>query len=213
MAIRRSQVGNQDAWSKEDVIDGIKKFLKENKRFPKAMEFKTCLYLPTVRSIQRTFGGLIRLKKELGITENYHSGEYRSAIAKKINLRGQNDERKLGAELENIFGEVCVHYQGLAGSRKERFDFVVFHTKGKFGVDTFFPSDVINLGIIVGNKQKKYSLFPGLIYFVVMNEEITDDQIHKILQNKDNQLRENISVLTFGDFIKRMGDYQRLSIM
>lgn len=210
MAIRNSQMGNQDAWSRDDVVDGIKKFLEENKRFPKAVEFKSCPYLPTVRSIQRTFGGLIHLKKELGVTENYHSGEYRSAIAKKINLRGQDDERRLGTELENIFGEVCVHYQGLAGSKKERFDFVVFHTKGRFGVDTFFPSDVINLGIIVGNKQKKYLLFSGPIFFVVMNEEITEDQILQILEKKDNQLRENISVLTHREFLKRMGDYQRL---
>ncbi len=213
MDVRKSQGGKQLAWTREEVIAGISKFIEDNDRFPKGVEFDSFPYLPSVRSIQRTFGGLINLKKEMGISESYHSGEYRSAIAKKINLRGQKDEQMIGTELEKRFGEVCVHYQGLAGSRKERLDFVVYHKTGKFGVDTFFPEDIVNFGAIINIKQKKYQMFSNPIFFVVMNGSLTMAQIRDVLTRKDNALQKNISVLTLDSFLLELNKYQRREVL
>lgn len=213
MNIRQSQGGRQLAWTREEVIAGISKFIEEKKRFPKGIEFDSFPYLPSIRSIQRAFGGLVNLKKEMGVNESYHSGEYRSAIARKINLRGQMDEQAIGIELERRFGEVCVHYQGLAGSRKERLDFVVFHKLGKFGVDTFFPEDVVNLGAIINIKQRKYQRFENPIFFVVMNKSISPDQIQDVIRRKDNILQTNIVVLSLGAFMIKLEEFKRREVL
>lgn len=203
MAIRKAKIGKQAAWSKDEIVAGVKEFMDNNGRFPKAIEFDSNAFLPSARSIQRTFGGVIGLKNVLGITGDYHRGTYRSTLIRKINLRGYDDEQRVGAMLESRFGEVCVHRQGLAGNTSsERLDFIVFYRGGKFGVDTFFPDSVSNLAKIINIKQGKYQDFIHPIYFVVMNEIISQDEIDAVTANKTIPTKAGIFVMTKDAFIR-----------
>ena len=168
---------------------------------PKADEFDRYPYLPSARSIQRTFGGLIGLKKELNVVDNdYHRG-------------GRADELAVSKMLVKLFGEVAVHEQGAAGEdNKERFDFIVYYKDGKFAVDTFYPSTVGNLAKIVCIKAGKSNDFNGPIYLVVRNVDITGDVINHLISNKTQQLKSNLTVLTYKDFFERIQDYPVLTI-
>src|SRR5437870_8408763 len=81
-------------WTKENLLSGLNKFYSEFGRYPTALEIDTYEYLPTSRHIQRAFGGLVRLRSELGLEiADYTKGQTRSAMATLIGQRGNKLER------------------------------------------------------------------------------------------------------------------------
>src|SRR3989338_1557654 len=83
-------------WTKNNILDGLRKFYDDNKRYPTAIEIDAYDYLPTSRSIQRSFGGLIKLRTELGLKDvNFAAGEHRSQSARLIAKRGSSAEREM----------------------------------------------------------------------------------------------------------------------
>ncbi len=134
-------------------------------------------------------------------------------MCRTINIRGRADELAVSKMLVKLFGEVAVHEQGAAGEdNKERFDFIVYYKDGKFAVDTFYPSTVGNLAKIVCIKAGKSNDFNGPIYLVVRNVDITGDVINHLISNKTQQLKSNLTVLTYKDFFERIQDYPVLTI-
>lgn len=53
-------------WDKEKIKEGFENFYKENGRLPTAPEVDNLDYLPSSRTIQRSFGGLQKIRKDLG---------------------------------------------------------------------------------------------------------------------------------------------------
>jgi hypothetical protein len=99
--LRRKRSGRQDGeWTKDQVIAGLLKFYEIHNRFPKASEIDTYEYLPTARSIQRNFNGILALKTELGIKDIYHAGPYRSQIAKDINSLNDKLDKYRGVDFD-----------------------------------------------------------------------------------------------------------------
>jgi hypothetical protein len=47
----------KEVWTKENLIDGFKKFFDEHQRYPIAEEIDDSEYLPSSRQIQRASGG------------------------------------------------------------------------------------------------------------------------------------------------------------
>ena len=68
-------MGKQRGWSFEDLKSGFEQFYKVHKRYPTSRETDNFEFLPTSRSIQRRFGGLVETRKVLNL-KRCHSREY-----------------------------------------------------------------------------------------------------------------------------------------
>lgn len=65
-------------WTLEVIREGINRYKEENGRLPTAWDFDRCDYLPSARQIQRSLGGLEKLRTDLGLDElNYTKGSLR----------------------------------------------------------------------------------------------------------------------------------------
>ncbi|MEI7621309.1 MAG: hypothetical protein WCJ51_02120, partial [Candidatus Moraniibacteriota bacterium] len=84
---------SKQRWTLEKISEGFEKFYKLNNRYPVAYDVDDCDFLPSSRQIQRAFGGLINLRKKLGLeVANYSNGKERSDLVSTFNIRGRKYE-------------------------------------------------------------------------------------------------------------------------
>jgi hypothetical protein len=91
---RRTNNPNDDRWNLQNLKDGFEYFFELYNRYPTVKEIDTFEYLPTSRTIQRSFGGLMSLRKELGLDSptNFSSGVTRSNKAREVDKRAKKYE-------------------------------------------------------------------------------------------------------------------------
>ncbi len=117
-------MGRYKIWKLDDLKEGINRFHKENGRFPTVSDLDNIDYLPTARWIQIKFGGMVKVRKDLGyIDTNLGVGKYRSKIAQQVNSDGLGFEHEIEKLLINKFGEPFVHLQRRVGANRDRIDF------------------------------------------------------------------------------------------
>jgi len=95
MALRIQKAGGQIPWALPELKAGLEHFYKEHGHYPTATEVDAYRYLPSARSIERSFGGLIEVRKKLGLGDNhdFRTGEHSSNRARTINKRAYATER------------------------------------------------------------------------------------------------------------------------
>ncbi len=167
-------------WTLANIKAGFDKFILEEGRLPTAHEIDNTNFLPSSRQIQRGFGGLKRLRQDLGYEDiDFGSGENRSASATKSSIRGLKSEQELEIELIHQFGELYVHTEKRYGRQGSRLDFMVFTPEGNIGIDIFYPNTIRTLQSNVNIKIPKYLDFPKSVplYFVCANLELSEDDI------------------------------------
>ncbi|MDR3642220.1 MAG: hypothetical protein P4L74_01160 [Candidatus Doudnabacteria bacterium] len=205
-----------DIWTKENILDGLNKFFADHQRYPTSVEIDLYDFLPSSRQIQRSFGGLRSLRKDLGLKIfDYGRGANRSKIAFEGNKRGGDGEREMEQLLVNRFGEHFVHAEktlykylrpgcNLRIDSKCRLDFVVYAKDYTFGVDVFYTTSLRNLMGNVNIKTKKYCDVAMDIYLVNLNEtsDISAESLTKYVNNKKIKLTPNIKLLNKSDFLK-----------
>ncbi len=99
-------------WTIPKIKDGLEKFFKENNHYPTVYEIDSCPYLPSARHIQRSFGGMEKVREELGLQiTHYGKGLTRSQKAYDVGIRGKNIENEVEPVLVGKFGEIFVHTQ------------------------------------------------------------------------------------------------------
>lgn len=190
-------------WTSEKIKEGFDTFVREHGRLPKATEIDRLNYLPSSRFIQMAFGGLERLRTELGfVSAHFGKGTYRKEIAQRVNVRGRETELLLQRTLQDIFGEVFVHTEKIFGSSKNRVDFYVYSPDGNFGIDVFYPDSMRSLQGNVGIKMKKYSDFPAPLFYAVANNEIKQEQLDSYVRSKRVSLPKDAQIVTLDALLK-----------
>lgn len=182
--------GWQKPWTMEELTAGLEHFYNEQGRYPTAPEIDAYPYLPSARSIERRFGGVIELRKHLKLKtqSDFRSGKHSTERALKINHRAHHTEAKVYDFLRNLFGKEFVHREYFfTDDRRTRADFFVYDTNHGFCIDVFYPSDRRNLTGCLNNKLHKYSneymrQYP--VIFLQMNENISQEMLDHIIQNK-----------------------------
>jgi hypothetical protein len=195
MKLRRQKHGRQVPWTLLQLKTGLEHFYKEHGRYPTATEVDAYPYLPSARSIERRFGGLIELRKELGLAENYdfRTGEHSTRRAKLINDRAHKVEHLVYEYLVQRFGKELVHREYFfTDDHRTRADFFVYDTKKGFCVDVFYPASRRNLTGCLNIKLAKYAgtkhLLDYPIIFLQMNEEITQKVLDELIKRKTKGL-------------------------
>ncbi len=182
-------------WSSEKIKDGFERFRSLYNRLPTSPEIDSLDYLPSSRQIQRKFGGLEKLRRDLGY-HNTHFGKglYRSEIAHKSNNEGRKGEIELERILRDKFGEVFVHTEKIFDLSKNRVDFFIYTPDGNFGIDVFHTETRKDLNKNINIKLDKYANFNKKLYFVVSGNIFSQPDIDAILSLKKRTM-ENISLV------------------
>lgn len=209
MLLRKQRNGFQKPWKIEELKVGLEHFYKEHSHYPTATEVDEYEYLPTSRSIERSFGGLVSLRQELQLNENYdfRTGAHSSERAKMINKRAHASERVVYDFLCNQFGREFVHREYFfTDDHRTRADFFIYDAGNGFCVDVFYPNSVRNLTGCLNIKLKKYSvtahLLPYLIIFLQMNPAIQQERLNTLIESKERKLSQNQKLVEWKTFQK-----------
>lgn len=192
--LRIQKSGSQEPWKLGELRAGLENFNAKNGRYPTASEVNAYLYLPSARTIERSFGGLVELRKTLGLNSqvDFREGAHSSARAIKINTRAHHVEQEVYAFLEKCFGRQFVHREYFfLDDKRTRADFFVYDKASGFCVDVFYPSDKRNLIGCLNNKLAKYqgsqmNQYP--VIFLQMNKELNQELLNAVINNKKKKL-------------------------
>ncbi len=190
-------------WTIKKIKDGFEKFYEAHKHHPTATEIDEYTFLPSSRQLQRRFGGLPQLRRQLamGGPEDFTKGAYSSERARTINKRAHALGKKVYAYLVTAFGKPFVHREYFfTDDARTRTDFFIYSQNGNFSIDVFYPKDLRNLAGCLNSKMKTYRKIPLLQYpviFLMMNEDIREEEIRDLLAHKKNSLLSYQNVMTF----------------
>ncbi len=184
-------------WTVEKIKEGFDKFIKENGRLPKSLEIDSVGYLPSRKLIERNFGGLEKLRGELGYTDtHFGKGKFRSEIGLKANISGRSIELKIEKILKDKFGEVFVHTEKIFDNTKNRVDFYIYSPSGNLGIDVFGTDSMHNLQSNINLKLNKYSGFSERLLFVVVSDSFSQFELDQYVISKIKVLPKNNTIIT-----------------
>jgi len=196
MALRTQKIGKQKTtWSLLELKAGLKNFYKECGHYPAATEFDAYQYLPSSRTIERSFGGLVELRKKLGLGENhdFRTGEHSANRARTINTRAHATERVVYDYLVDRFGKEFVHREYFfTDDHRTRADFFIYDSGKGFCVDVFYSASPRNLSGCLNIKLTKYTGLGAFleypVIFLQMNESISQTRLDVLLKAKKRSL-------------------------
>jgi hypothetical protein len=204
-------------WDLVTIKSGIDNFIANYGKMPTANDFSNANNLPSARQVQRMYGGLENLRKELGYKEhNFTKGELRKKIATDANIRGLDAEDAFEPILIEKFGEPYVHVQKryYKGS-KNRYDFFVYAKNRAFGIDIFTTSRSSYIVNNIRHKILRYKNAPKelSIYFVLVGDKYSSTEVKKACDSiVELASYPNMAVLNEGDFISLIEAFEPLGI-
>lgn len=203
-------------WTLGIIKQGIDRFLQENGHLPTAWDFDKTDYLPSARQIQRSFGGLEALRKNLGIAEtNYTKGLLRSSRSTEGMSRGTAAEDELEMALIAKFGEPFVHTQKrYFKDHRNRYDFFIYYKGGVLGVDIFTTSRAEYIGPNIRHKLSKYASIPDdiPIWFVIVSTLNNADIEKGIASARKLSSKKNINATTLIHFLEYINQLDPLQL-
>src|SRR3989338_2682871 len=200
-------VARKSQWTTERIKEGFEIFLKEKGRLPKSLEIDESDYLPSRKLIERNFGGLEKLRGELGYKDtHFGKGKFRSEIAHNANISGRNTEKSLEKLLKNKFGEVFVHTEKIFDNTKNRVDFYIYSPSGNLGIDVFGTETMHNLQTNMSAKLIKYSGFLERLFFVLANNSFSQKDLDLYMNKKIRVLPKNAKIITIESLEQVLSD-------
>lgn len=206
--LRAQKSGKQHPWTLEELRVGLANFHAKHYRYPTANEVDAYPYLPSSRSIERRFGGLVNLRKQIGLVgqSDFRAGSHSTKRAQKINERAHKTEAVVHSFLIERFGKEFVHREYFfTDDKRTRADFFVYDSTDGFCVDVFYPNNRRNLTGCLNSKLGKYHTnhmrqYP--VIFLQMNEELDQSLLNQIVANKKNPLLSGESLMSWETFKK-----------
>lgn len=192
----------------EEIKEGFEKYFIEHGYYPSATEIDLCPYLPSARTIQRSWGGLSNLRRVLQYKEtDYREGSRRSNTAIKVNQLAFETENKLESYLVEVFGEVFVHSQKRIDHN--HVDFFIYTPDKKIAIDVFTYVDLFSYAKNINNKMRTYNNFPHEIIFVPVGNLLTQTEIESRLLRKKVKLPNNMKVLLIDELKLYLAKYSK----
>ncbi|MBM3261649.1 hypothetical protein FJY93_04515 [Candidatus Kaiserbacteria bacterium] len=203
---QRKTGGREIPWTLDELKSGLAHFYKEHGKYPTATEVDAYPYLPSARSIERRFGGLVNLRTQLKLGSNadFRTGEHSSRRAHLINDRAHKTEQVVFDFLTKRFGRQFVHREYFfTDDHRTRADFFVFDDGDGFCVDVFYPNSIRNLTGCLNLKLNKYAsemLTKYPVIFLQMNESIDQATIDGLVGRKERKLTRGQHLMCWDTF-------------
>ncbi|MCX6712950.1 MAG: hypothetical protein NTY66_01945 [Candidatus Vogelbacteria bacterium] len=218
MTLRTQKIGHQKPWTLEELAAGLEEYRKNNSRYPTAPEVDRFPYLPSARSIERRFGGMIGLRQKLKLDSqsDFRSGKHSSERAHLINNRAHKTENIVYEFLIGKFGREFVHREYFfVDDKRTRADFFIYDKNGSFCVDVFYPANRRNLTGCLNHKLKKYrsdhmKKYP--VIFLQMNEEIFQGTLDELVNHKQKTLNKDQHLMDWDTFKALCGSRDKLKV-
>jgi hypothetical protein len=207
MSLRKQKTKKASSWTLDELKSGFEEYYKIHGRYPTATEVDDFDHLPTSRTLQRQFGGIVALRKTLGLEgqDDFRTGEHSTQRALLIGKRANTTEMKTYVYLCERFGKELVHREYFfTDDARTRADFFVYDAEGEFCVDVLYPSNRRNLLGCINSKLPKYSAermqgYP--IIFLQMNPNISQDEIDQTMNAKKIPLHKNQRTMGWEAFV------------
>ncbi len=202
--LRSCHVRPKGIWTYEEIKEGFEEFFKEFNRYPTALEIDAYEYLPSSRSLQRTFGGLVQVRKKLFPDQihDYTTGEHRSKVASNNFKRAQDYEEAFYDRLAQNFKPLAVHEHKVMRPGRIACDFFLY-TNDIEGVciDLFYAKDAFSLAGVINNKIRRYSVLRCPIIFILLHDgSLSSSILNAQLKNKKLQIPDNITIMNSDTF-------------
>ena len=197
-----------EIWPLERIKSGLERFFKEYGRYPTATEFDEYAYLPRAKTAERKFGGLVALRKQLGLetAHDLRSGAHRSNLAELIGKRAHTEEQKVYDFLTKRFGREFVHREYFyTDDHRTRADFFVYDNTHGFCVDVFYARSLRNVSGCLNIKLKKYANVAAFmsypIVFLQVNPEISQMDLDTLVERKKRGLGKQQALMSWDTFV------------
>lgn len=199
----------QNIWTIENIKDGFEYFKDINGRYPtRVIDINNFEYLPSVKTIERSFGGMVRLREtlKLDIPLDFTKGETRSLVAGEAFKRSQKYEKDFLDILTTKIPEIRIHEHKIIRPGNTASDFFIY-TSNNSGImiDVFYAMDVRSLAGIIRIKALKCLDIKLPIYFVLVNDnDINQEELDYLKEHKKIELPENITIITKTNFLNKI---------
>lgn len=206
--LRRKNIGKQGKWSTEELKAGLEYFKELNGRYPSAREIDFFDFLPSARSIQRSYGGLEKFRKDIGFDEsltNLTRGKIRSEKAQNTYSNAVKHEESFYQYLIDLIPEVRVHEHRILRPGNVCCDFFIYTSDSEgFAVDLFYAQDLFTAREVIRIKNLRYKGLSHKVYFILVgNEGIGQEEIDTMLANRKSGISKNCEVITEASFRKK----------
>lgn len=180
--------GSGQKWTLDNLRDGLLYFFEMQGRYPTSQDVDSFDYLPSVRAIQRTYGGIKKLRETVGVGDvlDYTCGATRAFKAREADDRARLYEEEFHKFLTSKIPEIRVHEHKILRPGSAACDFFIY-TDEKLGtaIDLFYAQDIFSAQKQINYKAKRYASVTCPCYFIVVgNEAITQKDIDRIIENK-----------------------------
>lgn len=196
--LRRNKNGYQSPWTSEQLSAGLEYFKELHGRYPTAHDVDAFDYLPSSRSIQRSYGGLVSLRKILLPNEvtDFTRGAHRSSAAREAIKNSQKFELGFYNVLTKNFAEIAIHEHKVIRPGGVNCDFYIYLKKDSgVVIDIFYAESLKNLVAIVNIKLKRYVLVKQPTYLVIVgNTQIEQSDIDEKVRNRKGALPSHIQL-------------------
>ncbi len=192
--LRAQKIGSQEPWKLEELKAGLEDFNTTHGHYPTAPEIDVHPYLPSARTIERKFGGVIGLRKALGLDTqtDLREGAHSSKRASTINVQAREVKKEVLTYLSKYFVRHSVQPgYSFFDDKRSRVDFFVQDDSGGFCVDVLYPSDKRNLIGCLNSKLMKYQglqMNQYTVIFLQMNKQLDQNILDSVIKNKKKKL-------------------------
>ena len=207
---------NGQNWTLENIKDGLEYFYEINRHYPTSKEVDQFDFLPSARSIQRSYGGLVQVRKQLNLSCPHDNtrGAVRSAKAQEADKRAKAYEEEFFCFLSNHFAEMRIHEHKVIRPGDVSCDFFIY-TSDTEGVvlDLFYAADLNNVSKIINIKYKKYlDVKHPVLFIVVGNDEISQTLVDRMVENRKIPLPSFMKVMTENNFKAKFDKYIKIKL-
>lgn len=206
MNLRKQKSGKQIPWTIEEIGAGLQHFNETHGHYPTAPEIDKYEYLPSARSIERSFGGVVAVRTKLGLggQTDFRSGKHSADRSVMIAKRARKTEQAVHTYLCERFGSQFVHREYFfSDDKRSRADFFIFDKENGFCVDVFYPSNRRNLIGCLNSKLDKYlerSMREYPVIFLQMNEDIGQEVLDQVILKKSKKLLKGQYLMCWDTF-------------
>ena len=203
-SLRSHIVQPKGLWSIDQIRAGFVKFYEEHNRYPTALEIDSYEFLPSSRSLQRSYGGLVSIRQKLfpGEILNFTTGEYRSKVASSTFRRAQDYEELFYNKLCGHFDPIAIHEHKVIRPGRVTSDFYIY-TNETSGIclDLFYAKDMFSVAGVINNKVRRYSVLDCLVVFVLLHDgSLSQALLEACIANRRAELPDHIKAVTEESF-------------
>ena len=139
----RKAIGKE--WGELNLKDGFEYFFELHGKYPTAKDVDRFDYLPSCRTMQRSFGGIMELRKILSLNcqTNFTTGEMRSKLCREGDFRAQKFEKEFFEYLVSHIPEQRVHEHKIIRPGNTAADFFIYTSENSgIVIDIFYAMDL-----------------------------------------------------------------------